>query len=311
MDYSLQPLPITKYFEEGENRKDKLIRLVVDNMIRRTSSMFEWKSDTLFEKMTPRYLELCLQVNGFACIALHKGNYYCLYGHLGGEYNYEYMPRNIVVANPYLNLSKTYDIYKATDVKNINNGCVIIPNDTLYRGLIPLLSYRAEMITEARLTRHMRNIIERMPKVFTAPDNNAYRDIKDLFRDLENGKFGAIYDKNILKDIGSLNLSEKGDTSITSLIEEERFEEACMFNEVGLRLNYNMKRESITSSEVQLDEDAIFPLTDNMLEYRKLGCKQLKEFFGIDVEVEFSSAWKKNEIVNELDIDKLENGSVK
>jgi hypothetical protein len=57
-----------------------------------------------------------------------------------------------------------------------------------------------------------------------------------------------------------------------------------------------MKRESINSNESQLNDDMLLPLIDDMLYMRKLGLDKVNEIFGTNIDVEFSSSWKNNEI---------------
>ena len=71
----------------------------------------------------------------------------------------------------------------------------------------------------------------------------------------------------------------------------EQYQKAAFYNDFGMQMNYNMKRETITSSEAQLGEGALLPFSDEMMEMRKQSCKELKETFDLNWEVEFSSAW--------------------
>ena len=57
-------------------------------------------------------------------------------------------------------------------------------------------------------------------------------------------------------------------------------------------MNYNMKRESITSSEAQLGEGALLPKPDDMMDMRKMAVKDIRDVFDETWTVEFSSAWR-------------------
>lgn len=290
-DYSLdicQYIRSKKFFKKSDDRKDRITQLQMFNMIRRTSKMFEWKG--LPDTIPQRDLELQIQTRGITGIIHYNDNYYSVYGGLGGVPNYNYMPTIYIVANPYLKLSKTYYIYNTEEHEK---DVVIIPNDSLYQGLIPTLSYHCELLTEIQLTKRCVMIISRMPKILTAPNNNTKADLDGLIKDLIDGEITSMYDKNMLQNINSVDVSDGTARNLmTQILETEQYQKAAMFNDIGLQMNYNMKRETITSSEAQLGESALLPLCDDMLEMRKKACKEVNDVFGLKWEVEFSSAWK-------------------
>ena len=66
-----------------------------------------------------------------------------------------------------------------------------------------------------------------------------------------------------------------------------------------------MKRESINSNESQLNDDMLHPLIDDMLAMRREALEKVNEMFGTNITVDFNSAWKDNEIENEVAIDSM------
>ena len=65
------------------------------------------------------------------------------------------------------------------------------------------------------------------------------------------------------------------------------------YNDLGLNANYNMKRESISASESDLNEDALLPFIDDMLQQRKLLAENVNAKFGTNIKVDLASSWKK------------------
>ena len=61
-----------------------------------------------------------------------------------------------------------------------------------------------------------------------------------------------------------------------------------------------MKRESINSNEAQLNEDALLPLVDDMLECRRLAIEKINTMFGTNIQVYLDSSWEDNQIELEL-----------
>src|SRR5699024_4715632 len=64
-----------------------------------------------------------------------------------------------------------------------------------------------------------------------------------------------------------------------------------LYNEIGLNANYNMKRERLNTSEVEMNSEALYPLVDNMLYNRRLAVEEINEKFGTNISVEFNSSW--------------------
>lgn len=283
--------------KKGE-RKQRLTRYNMFNMMLRTLQMFEWKG--LPETIPQRHLELTLQTRGHIGFIRVNSKLYAIHGGLGGVPNENYMPSNYIISNPYLKLvANMYNIYE-------NKNVVVLPNDDLYRGLMDILSFHSELLTEINLTKRAISIIKRAPVALTAPTDNAKADIDDFMADLEEGEIGSIFDKNFLQNINAIPMDANGSHNIiTQLLEMEQYQKAALFNDLGMQMNYNMKRETITSSEAQLGEGSLLPLPDNMLAVRKKACEELKEVFDVDISVDFSSQWLnlrksiQNEIIKE------------
>ena len=275
----------------AEERKNKITKHIIFEQLQRTIRMFDWdircngKTST---KITRRSLELLVQSNGLGGVVKVKDELYCLYGTLGGEPNWNYMPSKFIFANAFLNESRECDIYGIEKDRDV----VIIPNDSLYRGMIPTIKFHAEQLTETYLTKRAVLIWLRANRLLTAPTSDAMDDLKDYLQDLELGKLASIYDKNFLKDIKDLGGDNSVRGVVTQILECLQYEKAALFNDCGLQMNYNMKRESITSSEAQLGEGALLPKPDDMMDMRKMAVKDIKDVFDETWTVEFSSAWK-------------------
>ena len=73
-----------------------------------------------------------------------------------------------------------------------------------------------------------------------------------------------------------------------------------LYSEIGLYTNENMKKERLITSEVETGLNAIYPLVDNMLDNRVQGFDKVNKMFDLDIEVEFMSAWKNKEIIEDF-----------
>lgn len=316
---------LTWHFEDTTNLqyidfKDKNVvtRCLIETMLQRTNSMFEWKG--LPETIPQHYLEMLIQTNGYAGIIKHNDKLFAVFGGVGGLRNYNYEPTTLIVSNPYLLLqSKVYEVFYGNDSKiesPLKNGittdgeCVIIANDNTYKGILPLCQYYASQLVENTITKRRLSINMRSMYIFVASDEDIKNDFKDLMKNLENGDSDCVLAEDVLTDgAKTLPYSDKGHEALTDLIENEQYIKASWLNDLGLQANYNMKRESINSNESQLNKDAVLPYVDCMLAMRKLACKRINQLFGTNWSVEFSSAWSYTRTTIEQAIDAIDETS--
>ena len=255
----------------------------------RTQSMFTYEG--LPDTIPVQWLESYLQRNGSCCIAEHEGKLYALLGNAGGELDEYYQPTIYTVANPALNLSKSF---------KIGEDCVYCRNDYDAIGLVPLVSRYCGLMTENLLTVRISDINMRMMNLLSAPDDNTLQSTKQYLKDLEDGKLGVVGETPFFE---GLKLQSKGVGNgdyMIQFIELQQYLKGSMYNELGINANFNMKREALSGQEVALNDDALMPLIDDMLKQRRAMCDELNEMFGLNVSVDYGSTWHSNVIEKQL-----------
>lgn len=276
------------------DKSDNIFRHTV-YMLNRTQSMFKWSG--LPESIPQRMLELYLQINGNVCFYKHEGTLYVFRGGLGGKPDVYYMPTIYTVANPALDFSANL---------KINEECIVIPNDSMYLGLMPLFQKYATLMAENELSINIATINSRIIDLIAAPDDRTRQSAEKFLKDVVEGKLGVISSNEFFEGLKSQPYGSSGNTNtITNLIELEQYLKASWFNALGINSNYNMKRESLNTEESQLNHDALLPLIDDMLRQRQEGSERVNEMFGTDITVEFNSAWRDNEIEIKLEQAKM------
>lgn len=263
--------------------KPRSVKFYVRYFMNRTQEIFKWSG--LPDTIPQKWMEYYLQRNGHACIAKHNGQLYALCGGMGGKLNEYYVPSTYIVNNPYLNLDKEYQIGK---------DCVLMYGDALATGLYPTIRRYAEMLSEIDISLRMAVIMARATALITAGTGTEKQSADEFIRQLEAGKMSIVGATPVFDSIKAQPLQIGAHNGITDLIEARQYFLAGLYNEIGLNANFNMKRESINSSETELNRDALFPLIDNMLSCRKLACNEVNSMFGTEWRVEFDSVWKLN-----------------
>ena len=273
------------------NFKDKETNLHLKNsyMLTRTLSMFDYEG--LPDTIPEQELEKLLQVNGYAFITVVNNELYAFVGNLGGEPDVYGKPTEITVNNPYLKLSKTYNI--------LSEG-VLMVNDDLQMGLIELYNYYNTMLVENDITLFLENVNNRMQTLISASDNGTIESAEQYLQDIIDGELGII-GENAMFDSLKVNSNIKQANSVTPLIEFHQYIKASLYNEVGLNANFNMKRERLTAGEVEMNNDNLYPLVDNMLHVRDEGVKELNDRFGLNVTVELGSVWNKINMLDDVE----------
>ena len=262
-------------------QKEACIRDYCIYMLNRTQMMFEYKG--LPDTIPVRMLEFYLQVNGFACIAEYNGDLYAYWGGLGGEPDEYYRPTICTVSNPAQKLSKSF---------KIDEDCVIVRNDAFLYGLMPLFRRYATAMVENDLSFRMASINSRIQALITAPDDTTAEAGNKYLKDIEEGKLGVIASNEFLDGLKAQPVQGSMRT-FTDLIEYQQYLKASWYNEIGLNANYNMKREKLSTTESQMNSDALLPLVDEMLKQRQLGVERINKMFGTDITVDFASSWEK------------------
>ncbi len=291
-----------KHYDFKDKRKNTQSYIVY--MLNRVMQMFEY--DGLPDTIPKRMIELYTMVNGHSVVVKHNDNLYVCFGGFAGEPDEYYMPKQYIIANPYLKLFKTF---------TIDEDCVLIKNDSMLYGLMPMFNRYASALVENDITMNMVDINSRVAALIDARDDATKVSAEKFIKDIEDGKNGIIASSAFFDGLHSQPYSEHTYQLLTELIEYHQYMKASWFNELGLNANYNMKREAITADESQLNDDMLLPLIDDMLECRKIAVDKINTMFGTNISVSFGSTWEDNmeeleasQSLLEAQIDNLEGG---
>lgn len=261
--------------------KEQGVKLYVTMALCRTQSMFTYLN--LPDTIPQRSLELYIQTGGSCCVAKHGEELYAFFGTMGGEPNEYFMPTKYIVANPYLNFSKEYTIHE---------DCVVIPNDAMYMGLMPIFRRYATQLVENDITMFVADVNSRIASLLTGNTDRDIASAEEYIKKIYQGKLGIAMSTPFMEGLKSQPYGEHNSKLLTDLIELQQYYKASMFNDIGLNANYNMKRETIVSAEIELNADALFPFVDNMFYCRRLAVEEINKMFGTDIEVHLNSSWE-------------------
>ena len=215
-------------------------------------------------------------------------------GNPGGIHDVYYRPTLYVCSNPYLNLTFEKPMWGDEGV-----FCI---NDSMWIGLNPLIQRYSYLMAENVLTMRTADVMLRIVALLSASDDRTKLSAEQYLKDIEDGKLGVIGDTPFFEGVKMQSPPSNNGSYLTQFIELHQYYKGSFYNEIGLQANFNMKREAIGVGEAAMGEDSLLPLCDDMLEKRKEMCEKLNSLYGLNVTVDFSSAWKQNREEIELDL---------
>lgn len=216
-------------------------------------------------------------------------------GNPGGVHDVYYRPTLYVCSNPYLGLTFEKPMWGDEGV-----FCI---NDSMWIGLNPLIQRYSYLMAENVLTMRTADIMLRIIALISASDDKTKAAADEFLSNIADGKLGSIGDNPFFEGVKMQSPPSNNGSYLTQFIELHQYYKGSFYNEIGLQANFNMKREAIGVGEAAMSEDSLLPLCDDMLEKRKEMCEKLNSLYGLNVTVDFASAWKqtREEIQKSLD----------
>ena len=276
--------------------KDKAVERYCFDMLNRISSMFKYDGD-IPETFKTKYMDQYLFYFGHCCIAEHKNQLYAFFGSWGGEPDAYYTPVNYIVANPYLDLNKTFQNGK---------DCVVIRNDRNCFGLKSMFEKHATMLVENDISRLNAEYNSRIQDLFAAEDDKTKKSAELFLKRVIEGKLGVVSSNAMLDSFKAYRQTSASNGTILPLIEHHQYIKSEWLSDLGIDSNWNGKREAVNSAETSLNQDYLHPLIDDMLRERQEAFEKVKELFGVDIKVSLDSAWLENQKESELELKQLD-----
>ncbi len=267
-------------FKYNYKDKDTNIRNFIIDKLNRSMLMFKY--DGLPDTVPSTELERMLQSQGFACFTKVEDDYYIFNGGLGGEPDVYYNPTQIVISNPALKFNKTL---------TIDEDCVIILNDHIGVGLIPIYSKYGTLIAESEITMLLQTVNRRVNNLISVTDDNTADSARDYLKKLHEGDLGFIFENKLFESLKSKPAYSGEGTSFSDIVAYTQYLRATMYNEIGLNANFNMKKERMITREIDINSNSVYPLVDNMLDSRQKALEKINEMYGLNITVEFNSSW--------------------
>lgn len=252
-------------------------------MLNKTVNMFEYEG--LPETIPALILEKFLQTHGHVYFYEVNGDLYIFKGSFGGELDVYERPEKYIIVNTALDLSKTVDLDEG----------VLMKNDSEMLGMLPILNKYNTLLIENEITMYLHTFNSRIQTLISAGDDKTKESAELYLKRLKDGELGVIGENALFDGVRSQSVNTSGVNTTSGLIELNQYIRATLFHEVGMNANYNMKRERLNTSEVELNDDSLKPLIHNMLIERQQAVEKINEKYNLNIEVKLSSVWGERE----------------
>lgn len=283
-------------FKYDYKDKQTNIRNFIAYMVNRSMLMFKYEG--MPDTIPVPELERMLQTIGYCCFTKVDGDYYIFNGGLGGEPDVYGNPTTIVISNPALNFNKTLTIDKE---------CVMIKNDYMGIGLIPIYSKYGTLLVESEITMLLTTVNKRVNNLISVSDDVTAESARLYLKKLYEGDIGFIFENKLFESLKSRPTGSGDNGGFSDLVSYTQYLKASMFNEIGLNANFNMKKERMINREIDINSNSIYPLVDNMLDSRKSAIDKINEMYGLSITVELNSSWAERfEDLDNVDTNSLE-----
>ncbi len=258
-----------------------------DKLTREVSNLFIWSG--LPNEIPVDYLENSLITSGQVMFFNDKSAYGYMALQCGVRgYNLYNQPTHAFATAPNttgLSTRYTRSIVHKYD-ENVENGCVLINNMYGGKSLVDIIehyAYRMAVVQQAFDT----NVLwQNIPVIFSTDDQNTKLSIEKMFSDIMTGKPWIIVDKALLAKDGNVQAEP---VEVPFLLDKLYDVKNEIYNEFRMTIGIDTtgvdKKERLIVDEVLSNEQITETCLEIMLSQRKIACEEIKQVFGLDVDV--------------------------
>lgn len=285
-----------------ENKQAAINQYCFD-MMNRVASMFKYEGD-IPDSFKPEFLDVYLFYYGHAVVFKKDNDLLCAFGNWATDQDPYYIPRQYLVANPFLpgNNNKTLQLTDGVD-------CIIFKNDQHARGLKGMFEKHATMLVENDISRLIAEYNSRVGDLLVAEDDKTRADAELFLSRIKDGHLGVLTSNAMLDSFTAYRQTAGSNTTLLPLIEHHQYIKSEWLADIGLDSNWNGKREAVNSAETALNKDYLMPLIDQMLDERQKGLERVNELFGTNITVRLRSSWETNSKEEDAELEQIENAA--
>ena len=284
--------------KNGEVNKEIIYKTLFSSVLKKAYMMLDYEN--VPENIPKRMIKHYLIMNGhFAGFNLNGENKIS-WGTFAGVPDEYYFPKEYIINNPYMQMDNR--------TLNIGSECIIVKNDSMGESLLPIISKYVNMLMENETSMIICDILTRAQGILSTKDDTQLDSAREYLKRLFEGRIIPVNSESFTNDNMESVPFGTSHYTLTDLIEYEQYIRSSLYSELGIRLNFNMKRESLNAEETSMDEELLKPYIDNMVETQTEDLLMLSEFWKLPepIKVKRGSIWETQEKKDDLTLEKLE-----
>lgn len=262
-----------------------LARFFKRYLLQEAQAPFKW---TLPDNFEANYFKTVLYVWGYIFI-INTAKYGVIpqHGALGG-YTVQYQPAYGIVTNPLLRSDRHLII---------GEDAALIRLQPDYLGLFDLVDFYGDLMALAAETAGVNILNSKLSYVFAADNKGMAESFKKLYDNIASGEPAQFVDKELFDDMGHLKMEmfsqDVGRNFIADKLLDVLRTIRCMFlTQIGIPNANTDKKERLIVDEVNANNFETQANCVQWLEELKKGCKQAREMFGIQIDVDWRDELK-------------------
>lgn len=267
--------------------KEAAVRMYVKYAFNRLMKMLKVNGLDLEKDPPEMFLKLNAFTHGQSAIVDYEDKLWSLWGNFSEKPDAYYFPTKYIIANPYLNYYRTLDI---------KNDMVLHKNDSMMMGFLPICNRYASMMAETDITLMMADTNTRAQMIISASDDRTAAAAKQWIDKLQKGDLDVIGETAFLEGLKTNPYSgSQLASTLSQTIELRQYIRGCWWNDMGLQMNWNGKREALNSSETSMNESYLKPMAEDVLDCWTEMCNAVNKKYGRNWSVELTGEWAEKE----------------
>lgn len=260
------------------------------------------------ETLKPREIEANLILTGYSVIIPKNANLYAIQSQPYGFDEY-INPDMATWANPILGSGNVKFGESAEIIYNSPLQYSILGRRT-DGGLYTFIAHYASLLADTNSTSSIYAVNARAPYLPVSKSDSVTASIKKFFNMIRLGKRAIITDDYILDSVKSIDIGKgSGNDNMMSWLQATDKILEQFYRDIGIKFG-NQKKENLTESEVNVNDQLRIISIDQMLQERKEGVERVNKLFGTDITVEINPILKEVEVNdNSGDTNKPSDGS--
>lgn len=205
--------------------------------------------------------------------------------------NWYYIPVHGRVVNPWLPPGHQNYEFKLED-EAIIYSCT--PNIYSFREFsleADLIQKTAAQLAENDISYYCIQRNHRLIAVITAQEDKQRTEANRILQHMYDGDAEIVMKEDLVNRIQVNPIAMNATRSpLTELVEFQQYVLANFYHSFGINSNYNLKREQLNSSEIDVNREVLRLNIEDMLKCRENGVERINELYGLDLRVHLNEA---------------------